>query len=478
MAYIASSKPYYIEFQNARQTRNHLVAKAGSNHTTLHNSILIQTGIGQSLRTVQTIIGVANGETTANSYNLGASVDECLISLSECLKANTLFSNVKVVTDRTGQHIAQVEADMDNSEKYRVTIESTVTPPFYILGDFGGATDTTFTLNYSTPETNFSQSKTTDLDVVRFDIASPFSNSTFKYPIVLNISANSKRKNKFSLLAVGATEHTIMPTTLSLYESVDWDLYCHDGTAMAKEWLTRNTEREYNYGEVCCLSFLGQYPYRLFARYYTNAGVMVYEGEPEYYADLTSSKRQDYYFDLGISEVESTTSRQVGYVEVGLKDYSDNVITETPVTYVVNPRCHNNLELFFLNAIGGLDSFNGWVKFGVETSIGDLSTYDTNQMKSDLDFTHNDIAMYEVVHKKSSTNKYTLTSTKLKRDQVEWLRELQRSKYVFIRLGEWSKDDAKYQMVVVESMNIRDNSTEEDYTVEVTFHDFSNSIKF
>lgn len=100
MAYIASSKPYYIEFQNARQTRNHLVAKAGSNHTTLHNSILIQTGIGQSLRTVQTIIGVANGETTANSYNLGASVDECLISFAECLKANTLFSNVKVV--RTG----------------------------------------------------------------------------------------------------------------------------------------------------------------------------------------------------------------------------------------------------------------------------------------------------------------------------------------------------------------------------------------
>lgn len=475
MEYIASSKPHYITVQGRQLKRPTITFQRAHTAWSIAD---MEFEVWLDGEAVQQIRGKKNGATTAKSFRLQEDVSGTLISLAECLRLNDIFTNVRTVLSEDGSEVEKVTADMDLENHYILYNQGRNQAISFIQTHNTNKTRAT-TLTYNTDETTFQQSKVSLGGDVKFDIASPWSNTTFKYPKAVTIDCRTEENGKYALQAIGETEYTILPTTLSLYEKCEYtEYYAYELGGERKEWLTRNFTRAYNYGEEIVISHLSSIPFKVKANYYTNSGVYLYTKEPSNYVDATGKARMDYYINLDVEDIETLTSRRVGYVEVSLWDYNGNEITNTPMRYEVRPRCEANIEVFFVNAIGGIDSFNAWSKFGEQTSISDLKTYNVNQMLDDRDFEGNTTAQYETVHTKKNQNKYTLTTNKMKRSDVEWLRELQKSKWTFIRLSDWDKENTTYQMVIVDDMTVSTDSNTDDYSVSVTFHTYGSNLKF
>lgn len=475
MEYIASSQPKYITFTGRKPKQNHVdFYKAPIDYEEAEFDIIIYNA--DDLSELTRLRGRMGADESSTQFNTRGDKDNVLISLSECLKKNHLFANVKLETSPDGREVAMVSADMDSENRYM--LEKTGRPWIGIGGiQAWKNTRNKVVLNYDQDGSIFSQEKTFIGGDVKFDIASPFYAMTFKYPKQVKISAVEKTNGKYSLLTLPEKEYTVMPTTLPLFDNIDWDEYRYTGNLRAKNFLTRRLKRYYNYGEVCAISFLSDTPYRLRARYYTNAGVMLYDGYPEQYADQ-SPARTDYYFNLGLEDVERLTGNDVGFVEVNIEDWSEHIVTARPLTYEVETRCRENLEMIFVNAIGGLDSFNDWNRIEESGEVGDLRIYFTNSMKDNTMLEGNDVAEYEKVHSKKDATKYTLSTVKQKTEDAKWLKELAMSKYVFTPLTDWAGDKTIYQQIIIDSMPISTNSTESDYEISVEFHTFGREMRF
>ena len=88
----------------------------------------------------------------------------------------------------------------------------------------------------------------------------------------------------------------------------------------------------------------------------------------------------DFYADLDITGVETSSARQVGYVEVTVS-VNGHDITE-PVVYNVVPKCTTTDTLFFINAIGGLDSFTFLGGLDDNSGIDEQTTYSISTVTS------------------------------------------------------------------------------------------------
>lgn len=394
---------------------------------------------------------------TSSSFNTAGDRFSLMFSLIECLRLNPFVYDVVMYSTST------IRFGLDSSRRWSITA------PFIVAGNYREYNPVSVNkwvvninaeLNGNT--TRFSMSKYNDSPEVSFNVTSPFQYITFKKPARLSVSAYSVRGNVTSVEPVTNTSLTVLPTTLSKFETVDYnDYFCSQYNYEKKYFLTRLDEKPYNYGEKIGLSMLtdrGDAYVTLRKKYYTNSGTFLTSVDGCLYKEY-SNYRYDFYDDLGIAEVENSTSRQVGYVEVcGL--YNGNELTY-PVRYVVTPKCNTNDTIFFINAIGGIDSFNFSGGTDEESSIDEQVLYRKNPKRP-----FSDVYELDYVKQKSVESVYKAKTGLLDRKTAEWLRELQRSRYAF----KWDNTDSvSFKMITVTGFDINLPSSDRRFSLECEY---------
>lgn len=463
--YIASSLDNFIVFanQNAQDAPYVLItvgdASVGQNVSLNFTDADNSDGVNYSLS------GSAGAYVTSSTFNTSGDRFSLMFSLCECLKKNPFTYNVVVYNTST------IKCGLDSSRRWAITSNR-----FGIGGNFSQFNPYSVNKwvlnirgNLADGIGEFSMAKYNDTPEISFNVSSPFQYITFKNPIKVSLSAYSLIGNVTRVEPLTNNSITIMPTTLSKFETVDYSEYfCSMANYEKKKPLTRNFRRSCNYGEVIGLSILtdrGDSTVTLTKRYYTNSGVFL-SSENGYLQRFYTNYRMDFYDRLNIAGVEATSGRQVGYVEVTVS-VNGNDITE-PVVYEVTPRCENTDTLFFINAIGGIDSFNFLGGTDVETAIDEITTYYKNPKRP-----YDTVYELEYVKQKSMDETYIAKTHTIDREMAEWLRELQRSRYVF-KFN--PQDSVPFKMVVVSQFDIVLPSDENRFRLECRYRYADSSI--
>jgi hypothetical protein len=198
--------------------------------------------------------------------------------------------------------------------------------------------------------------------------------------------------------------------------------------------------------------------------YYTNSGVFLEtQTTCEYIED--NGIRHDIYDVIELDSIEARYHHQVGYVDV----YAiANGVESYPIRFHIKPRCKGNNEVFFLNELGGVDSFNFTNTRTVERSIKDKSTYFVNPISDWTD-------RYELEYTKQKKNEITVTlsTNQINLATAQWLNELNKSKCTYKYLG---IDNPKYKMIVVDKFDINTNTSDDEFEVSLEYHDADNEV--
>jgi hypothetical protein len=150
-------------------------------------------------------------------------------------------------------------------------------------------------------------------------------------------------------------------------------------------------------------------------KYYTNSGVFI---NNEFPVLTTSYKvpRYDILFTPNLTATEIQYNNEIGYFTVEVMQNSD--YKSKPLKFIVNPKCNTNNVFYFVNKLGGIDSFNFLRENTMKSSISDQVTYIKNNVE------YNDINELEYVHSKRYDTKYTAETTLLDGKQAEYIVEL------------------------------------------------------
>jgi len=402
------------------------------------------------------IVGSPSSVISADSFKTSGLV---ALSLMECLKLNSIFYNI------TLEHVNILKAYIDTSIKYNITVEGAGLTVGGTYSSYNAVSPNKMVVMLQgkiDENTNcISMEKYNNNPTISFNISSPFQYSSLKKPLDLNITAYQVYDSQASLVTVPYTAVTIMPTTLSKFQSVDYNKYYN---ADKVHFLTNNENRYYNYGEHYGLSVLSDSQVTIFKNFYTNSGVFLQTDRTCEYIEQNGI-RYDIYDTLDLDNIEARYHHQVGYVDVyalvgGRESY--------PVRFNIKPKCKGNNEVFFLNELGGIDSFNFTNTKTVERSIDDQSTYFINPIKDWSD-------KYELQYVKQKMNKvsYTLSTHQVDIDTARWLNELNKSKYVYQYLG---TVNPKYKVIVVDKFDIETNSADDEFELEMEYHEADNQV--
>lgn len=383
------------------------------------------------------------------------------LNLLECLKKNSIFYDVRLQAANT------IIAGIDSSISYSITVSGNGITVGGTYSSYNAVSINKMVVlmqgEIDNNTSSITMEKYNDTSSISFNVTSPFSQMGGKAPITVGITAYQVYNNESSIVTVPYSEATILPTTLSKFQSVDYDDYVYEGNKV--HWLTNNEERYYNYGEHYGLSLLCNTIVGIKKNYYTNSGMFL-ESDTTFEYRERNGIRYDFYDTLDISGVESRYHHQVGYVLV--YGVIGSLEITYPVRFNVRPRCKENNELFFVNEIGGIDSFNFTNTKTIERKIDDLSTYKMNPIRPWGD-------IYEIQHVKGKNNKITkiLSTNQLNKDTAEWLNELNKSRYVFKYLG---VSNPRFMVVIVDKFDIETNSDTNEFELELEYHDSDNDV--
>lgn len=405
-----------------------------------------------------TLSGSAGSYVTSSTFNTAGDRFSLMFSLCECLKLNPFTYNVIIYNTNS------VKCGLDSSRRWAIT--TTVIGASGNYYNYNPYSVNKWVLNIkgnlSDSITEFSMAKYNDTPEVSFNVTSPFQYITFKNPIKISLSAYSLIGNTTRIEPLTNNSITVLPTTLSKFEKVDYnDYFCSMANYEVKKPLTRNFRRSCNYNDLIGISILtdrGDSTVTLTKRYYTNSGVFL-SSSNGYLKRYYTNNRMDFYDRLDIESVETTSNRQVGYVEVTVS-VNGHDITE-PVIYEVVPRCEKTDTIFFINAIGGLDSFTFLGGTDVETSIDELTSFFKNPKRP-----YTSVYELEFVKQKSMEENYIAKTHTIDRNMAEWLRELQRSRYAF----KFNPDEeVPFKMIVISQFDISLPSDETKFRLECTY---------
>lgn len=401
-----------------------------------------------------TLEGTPNSNITSRTFNTSGSVTQLMFSLMECLKMNSIVYDVYPTNPNT------LKMGLDTSRRWRIT--STL----MIAGNFLSYNPEALNKwvvmingNIDSETSQFSLEKYNNNQQISFNISAPFAYITTKYPFQISLAGYSVNNGVVNMQTISNNQILVMPTTLDKFETVDYSRYfLQNGNNEKKDFLTRNFLRNYNYDEYVGLSVLtdrNTSGITLTKKYYTNSGMFLTSTNGCYRKEYNNS-RLDFYDTFDILTIENQYNHQVGYVDVVAVDGSTELTN--PVRFMVEPKCESNDTLFFINAIGGLDSFNftGEHRFG--SNIDERVTYMKNPQKP-FDTT------YELEHTKQVEIEQTYVSytSMINERMANWLTELQRSKYVFKLI------DGKYIMVLIENMDIDLSDVEKYFEVQCEY---------
>lgn len=404
---------------------------------------------------------ILNGKPTNNissrTFNTSGSVTQLLFSLMECLKMNSIVYDIHPST------ATSLKMGLDTSRKWRIT--STLS----IGGNYASYNPETINKwvvmvngNIDSQTSQFSLEKYNNNMDVSFNISAPFHYITSKFPFEIDLSAYSVNGGSINMQTIVNNHILVMPTTLDKFESVDYSRYfLQSGNNEKKDFLTRNLLRNYNYGEYVGLSLLTDRSISgitLKKKFYTNSG-MYLTSTSGYRRREYNYSRLDFYDMFDIETVEDNFNHQVGYIDVVA--VQGNTEITNPIRFIVQPKCDSNDTLFFINAIGGLDSYNFTGEHIFSSSIDERVTYMKNPQRP-FDKT------YELEHTKQSEidSTYTSITSMIDENMANWLVELQRSKYVFKFDNSQS---IKYKMILIEEMDIELSDNEKYYEVECKY---------
>lgn len=382
------------------------------------------------------------------------------LNLMECLKLIPIFYNIRLTSANV------ITAYIDSSTSYSITVSGS---GITIGGNFNGYVAQNLNKmvlmmqgTIDGDNTNITMEKYNDTSTVSFNVTSPFAHMDGKTPVTMTLTAYEVYNNSSSLLSLPYSEVTIMPTTLSKFQEVDYSRYEYISDKV--HFLTNNEERYYNYGERYALSVICDTPITLKKNYYTNSGIFLTSEVSHEYRERQGN-RYDFYDTLNLVGVESNYNHQVGYVLV--YGVLGSLEITYPVRFNIRPRCRENNEVFFVNEIGGIDSFNFTKSMTVNRKIDDLATYNINPIRAFGD-------TYEIERVLSKKNDVTtiLSTNQVDKHTADWLNELNKSMYTFLYLG----GTHRYKIIIIDKFDISTNNTTEEFELEMQYHDSDNKV--
>lgn len=400
--------------------------------------------------------GKPNVNITSRTFNTSGSSTQLMFSLIECLKMNSIVYDVFPTNPNT------FHMYLDTSRKWRITSNNYLS----ISGNYTSYDPEAINKwvvmvkgNIDSETSQFSLEKYNNNQQISFNISAPFAYITSKFPFKISLSAYSVNGGSVNMQTITNNQILVLPTTLDKFETVDYSRYfLQSGNNEKKDFLTRNFLRNYNYDEYVGLSILtdrNTSGITLTKKYYTNSGMFLTSTNGCYRKEYNYS-RLDFYDTFDILTVENQYNHQVGYVDVVAVDGSTELTNS--VRFMVEPKCESNDTLFFINAIGGLDSFNFTGEHRFESEIDERVTYMKNPQRPFE-------STYELEHTKQVEidQSYVSYTSMINERMANWLTELQRSKYVFKLV------DGKYIMVLIEDMNIDLSDTEKYFEVQCEY---------
>lgn len=451
---IASSLDNFLIFDNQNYSQMPYVTITVSQGNVGQNITLTFEDADDSDAAKIILEGKPSSNISSRTFNTSGSITQLLFSLMECLKLNSIVYDVYPSTAST------LRMGLDTSRKWRIT------SILSIGGNYASYDPEAINKwvvmvngNIDSETSQFSLEKYNNNPQISFNISAPFTYITSKYPFQINLAAYSVKGGTITMQQVTNNHILVLPTTLDKFETVDYsDYYLVNGNNEKKDFLTRNFLRNYNYGEYIGLSLLtdrNTSGITLVKKYYTNSGMFL-TSTTGYQKKEYNYSRLDFYDTFDILTIENTYNHQVGYVDVVAKD--GGVEITNPVRFMVEPKCDNNDTLFFINSIGGLDSYNFTGEHRFESEIDERTTYMKNPQKP---FGNT----YELEHSKQVEidSNYVSYTNLINERMANWLTELQRSKYVFKLV------DNKYVMVLIDEMNIDLSDKDKYFEVECKY---------
>lgn len=400
------------------------------------------------------IVGSSSASTSSDSFNTSGVVT---LNLMECLKMNSIFFNFTMVDAST------IKCNIDTSISYQIAVEGTGLTIGGTYSTYEALSPNKMVMmlqgNIDSNTTNITMEKYNNNPTISFNVTSPFKYSTSNKPISVNITAYQMYDSKASLVTVPYPSAIIMPTTLTKFQSVNYDEYHYTGGTKVN-FLTNNLNRYYNYDEWVGLSILSDVDVvGLKKSYYTNSGVFL---DTRYVSNKVEKNgiRYDIYDTFDLLEIEAIYNKQVGYILVYGWDGSKEITN--PIRYDIIPKCKGNNEIFFLNEIGGIDSFNFTNTKTIDRKIDDQSTFFVNQIRP-----YDDVYEMEYTKQKRNEITYTLTTHQINRETAEWLNELNKSKYIYLFNG---LERPTYTIIIVDKFDIKTNSSDKEFELELEYH--------
>lgn len=381
--------------------------------------------------------------------------------LIECLKLNNIFYDISLVQDIPNVGIL-VKAYIDSSTRYSIVAGSILV--------VGGSYSTyvphlpnKFVLLENTPDGQISLEKYSYGEDVSFNVTAPFEHLSFKDPFNVKLLAYKSVSNVITQEGIANSNITVFPTTLRKFDDTNLSDYYIYYSGLRVNFLTNNLERDYNIGETVALSVMTDKPgIGIIKRYYTQSGQFI-NMESSVIRAESKTARKDFYFRFEIDNIERASNKQVGYCTVVANEGGTELTY--PVRYNVIPKCNQNNVIFFVNEIGGIDSYNFLGERVWENDIDDQSTYFKNPVKP---FTT--LKEIEAVSQKVVEEKHQLKTTIIDERTAKWLNELTKSKYCF------TFDGNVMERIIIDDFNIEVSDRNNTFEVELTYHSGDNKI--
>ena len=461
---VASSLDNFVVFSNDTFTKPYVVFSIGQPNG--HFTITIEDANNKD-GYKKVLTGEENGTITNSTFNTTGDETQVSLSLMECLKLNSIFNNVQLNIDREGS--VSVFAYIESSTQYKITISDRSASVSGTYFNYGAKKPNKFVMMlYAGGDLgNITMQKYSTAGDVSFNVTSPFTHMARKTPIRVNLMAYKVANNVSSLEPITNSTIYVLPSTLSKFQQVNYaDYMMYNSLNNKVKFLTNLNNRHYNYGEKVGLSLLTDSNNAgVIKKYYSNSGQFLESDTDIEYVER-NEMRTDFYLSFDLDGVEKRNSKQVGFVDViGMNGGVE--VTES-VRYTVIPKCDENHEVFFVNEIGGIDSFNFSGEYIYDSKINSLTTYminPTRPFEDTLELEYNQ-------HKRNEVTK-TLTTTIINGDTAKWLNELSKSKYTFKYNG---PNNPKFKMLIVDTMNIQVSDRNSTFEISLEYHDADNQV--
>jgi hypothetical protein len=416
-----------------------------------------------------TLTGTSTGTITQNSFITKNNTIETGLSLVECLKKNPLFFGFKTPKILANNDLV-IECFIEMNNSYSLISSDTNVVEISTSGDSFNIIKYIIDMNITTRFTtsNLTLEKYSVDNEISFNLTSPFSTISEKYPIHINLFGYKTDGTSINLINLNVNEFDVLPTTLHKFDYVDFygEYFKDKDVPDIKLFLSNNFNRSLNYGEMISFSFLSDDPnLSILARFYTNSGRFL-KSQNEYLAKDFNYVRSDFYIIPQIEEVERQYNTQVGYILYNIVDSAQNILSNN-LRFDVIPNCNENKVFYFVNELGGIDSFNFLGELKTDYSISDQITFNSTPTRP---FTNNKVI--ERVNSKAQEINYIIKTTLINKETAEWLNELNKSKYVFFMDNE--KNETR---IIVDKFDIEISNETKQYELTMTYHISDNRQK-